>query len=255
VKIVVLIKQVPDTWGERKLDPSSGWIDRTASDTVIDEVGERALEAALSFKDANDAEVVALSMGPASAKDVLRKALAMGADSAVHVLDDSLAGADLLTTAGVLSAAIDRVGFDLVIAGNESTDGRGGVVPAMIAERLGVPHATHLNSLQISMSDVTGERSSDYGAFDVRAALPAIVSLTERAPEPRFPNFKGIMRAKKKPLEVIDGVTLDAVHPSGAGSVILTSQRSPARAAGTRVADDGTAADALVDFLFANNLV
>src|SRR5690606_8675322 len=131
---------------------------------------------------------------------ILRRALAMGAGSAVHVVDDRLVGADLWLTAEVLAAAIHREGFDLVIAGNESTDGRGGVVPAMIAELLGVAHATGLSTLAIDDRGVRGTRTSDEETVEVAAALPAVVSITERMPEARFPSFKGTMSAKKKPL-------------------------------------------------------
>src|ERR1700712_465289 len=123
MKIAVLVKQVPDTYGERKLDVATGLIDRDASDAVMDEINERALEVALTLKDSDKStEVVLITMGPASAKDALRKGLSMGADSAVHVLDDDLEGSDAPTTATVLAAALRQQSFDLVIAGNESTD-------------------------------------------------------------------------------------------------------------------------------------
>src|SRR5690625_4908913 len=137
MKIVVLVKEVPDTYGERKHDLETGLVDRAASDRVPDEITERAVEAALSYAEANaGAEVIALSVGPESANGALRKALAMGATSAVHILDDALIGADLTLTAEVLAAALKRIGFDLVLAGNESTDGTGGVIPSMLGELL-----------------------------------------------------------------------------------------------------------------------
>src|SRR4051794_18538090 len=129
MKILVLVKQVPDTGSERTLDLQTGRVDRT-SDPVIDEINERALEVALSHKDAEGADVLALAMGPEGVVDTLRKGLAMGADEAVHVVDDALAGADMVATAKILAAAVKRAGFDLVIAGNESTDGRGGALAA-----------------------------------------------------------------------------------------------------------------------------
>ncbi|MFU8945497.1 electron transfer flavoprotein subunit beta/FixA family protein [Mycetocola zhadangensis] len=257
MKILVLVKQVPDTWGDRKLDPATGYVDRGASDAIIDEVGERALEAALNYKDSDDATVVVATMGPASAVDILRKGLAMGADSAIHVVDDSLAGSDMLRTAKVLSAVVKRAGVDLIIAGNESTDGRGGVVPAMIAEQLGVPHATFLNSLVISESGVKGERGTDNGTLDVSVTIPAVISVTERAPEARFPNFRGIMKAKKKPLESLGLADLglaDTLDAGGRSSVLTTTER-PARAAGKKIVDEGQAAAELADYLAANHLI
>ncbi len=255
MKIVVLVKQVPDTWGDRTLT-SSGVLDRQASESVIDEIDERALEVALSYQDSNDAEIVALTMGPASATDVLRKCLAMGADSAVHVVDDALAGSDLGWTSAAIAAAISKAGYDLVIAGNESTDGRGGVIPAMVAEHLGVPHLTFLTSVEISPERISGERDTENGTVSVHAALPAVISVTERSAEPRFPSFKGIMRAKKKPLDVLTIADLDPDILSGMGrSVVLTATQRPARSAGTKVVDEGNAGNQLAEFLAAEHLI
>ncbi|AMM21831.1 electron transfer flavoprotein subunit beta [Frondihabitans sp. PAMC 28766] len=254
MKIIVLVKQVPDTWGERKLDLATGQLDRGATDAVVDEIDERALEVALTYQDAHDAEVVVLSMGPAAAKDTLRKSLAMGADSALHVLDDGLSGADTTTTAAVLAAAITKAGFDLVIAGNEATDGRGGVVPAMVAERLGVPALTFMNSVEITESSVSGERGNEYGTMTVHAALPAVISITEGLPEARFPNFKGIMKAKKKPLEVWTLADL-ADAQSAPLSVVLATAERPGRTAGTKIVDEGNAGVELAEFLAAGRLI
>lgn len=256
MKIIVLVKQVPDTWGERKLDLATGWVDRGASEVVIDEIGERALEVALSYQDSNDAEVVVLTMGPSGVADAARKALAMGADSAIVVEDGALAGADVVTTSAVLAAAIARAGFDLVITGNESTDGRGGVIPAMIAERLSVPQLTSLNTAEITGSSVRGERATEFASLTVSTSLPAIISVTERSPDARFANFKGIMRAKKKPLETLTLADLGLeAAVQGGHSVIVEARQRPARVAGTKVVDDGTAASALADFLAAEKLI
>ena len=255
MKVVVLVKQVPDTWGERRLDPSTGWVDRAASDRIIDEIGERALEVALSHKDhAKDTEVVALTMGPATATEALRKALSMGADAAVHVLDDGLAGADLLRTATVLASAIRSTGFDVVIAGNESTDGRGGVIPAMLAELLGVPAALNLDAVEFSDGEVAGTRSVEDATMAVRAPLPALVSITERTAEPRFPNLKGIMGAKKKPMTVLAVADL-GVDAAASQSVIVSVSERPPRSGGEVIVDDGSAATKLADYLAANRLI
>src|SRR5690606_16806616 len=141
----------------------------------------------------------------------------------VHVVDDALVGADLSLTAEALAAALRRMGFDLVVAGNQSTDGSGGVLPAMIAELLGVPSATYLNSVDITGPRVVGERATDAGTVAVTVDLPAIISVTERLPDGRFPNFKGIMAAKKKPIETVSlselGVAAD--DPAGARSIVI----------------------------------
>lgn len=258
MKIIVLVKQVPDTWGDRVLDIETGRLARDTSEPVFDEVGERAMEVALAHQDATGAEVVALAMGPGSAADTLRKALAMGADSAIHVLDDALAGADLRTTARVLAEAIRDTGFDLIVAGNESTDGRGGVIPAMVAEHLGIPQLTYLRSVEIQEHTVRGERETEYGALTASAPLPAIISVTERSAEARFPSFKGIMKAKKKPVHVLSASDLGALSPDGAPksrSVVLTTTERPPRVAGRKVVDAGTAGAELAEFLIENRLV
>jgi electron transfer flavoprotein beta subunit len=258
MKIVVLVKEVPDTWGDRKLSLETGLADRGASETVLDEIGERALEVALSFADKNaDAEVVVVSMAPAESAATVRKGLAMGAGSAVHVADEGLVGADLGLTAEVLAAAIRRTGFDLVIAGNLSTDGSGGVMGAMIAELLDVPNLTTLNSVQIGDGTVSGERASDGATMQVSADLPAVISITEALPDARFPNFKGIMAAKKKPFETLtlEDLGIEPEDPAASRSIVLALSEKPPRQAGTKIVDEGDAGQKLAEFLVQNRLV
>jgi len=258
MKIFVLVKEVPDTYGDRKLNLETGLADRAAGDVVLDEITERALEVALSFADKNEGtEVVALSMAPEGSTASVRRALAIGAASAVHVADADLAGADLTLTAEVLAAAIRRGEPDLVITGNLSTDGSGGVIPAMLAEHLGWAQATALTSVEIGADAVKGTRAADAGSQEVSAVLPAVISITEALPDARFPNFKGIMAAKKKPLEVLSltdlGVSAD---PSLAPRSIMTQvAEKPPRAAGVKIVDEGDAADKLVEYLVQNRLV
>ncbi|MDR6689258.1 electron transfer flavoprotein beta subunit [Microbacterium sp. 1154] len=257
MKIVVLIKEVPDTWGERRLDLETGLVDRAGSAPVLDEIDERAVEAALSHADAHPGtEVVVLTMAPASATATVRKALAMGATSAVHIVDDALRGADLLLTADVLAAAIRRTGFDLVVAGNLSTDGGGGVVPAMVAELLGVPQLTALSSLEVTDDAVSGDRVSDAGTMRVSAPLPAVVSVTEALPEGRFTTFKGIMAAKKKPYETLDAaeVGVEAEDPAQARYIMLAVAERPPREAGTKIVDEGDAGEKLAAYLVAEGV-
>lgn len=255
MKIVVLVKQVPDTEEERKLDLSTGMLGREANEAVADEINERALEVALRHKDGDKrSEIVVMSMGPKDATKALRKALSMGADSAIHVVDDSLAGADIATTAEVLAAAA-QTEFDLLVAGNESTDGRGGVVPSMIAEHLGVPLLPSLDSVEISGDSVSGQVSVEGASLTLRSEYPAIISVTERAAEARFPNFKGIMTAKRKPLTTLSVADLGVVVGDGASSIVLQTAERPARAAGRKIVDDGSAASELAEFLVAGRLI
>lgn len=254
MKIVVLMKQVPDTWGERKLDTSTGWVDR-GGDNVIDEINERALEVALSYKDSDkSAEVIVITMAPGDVSESIKKALAMGCDSAVHINDASLAGADAGLTAATLAAAIKELSPDLVVAGNESTDGRGGIVPSMIAEHLGFAHLGMLGSIDITGSSVSGTRLLEDGTQQVQANFPAVISVNESNPDARFPSFKGIMGAKKKPVANKTAGDLGSTAPAGSTAVLKTTVR-PAREAGIKVTDDGTAAEQLADFLVSNRLI
>ncbi|GAB3595956.1 electron transfer flavoprotein subunit beta/FixA family protein [Microbacterium tumbae] len=258
MKIFVLVKEVPDTYGDRKLDPETGLADRGAGDVVLDEITERALEVALSYADKNDGtEVVALAMAPEGATASVRRALAIGAESAVHIVDEQLAGADLGLTAEALAAAIRRASPDLVITGNLSTDGSAGVIPAMLAEHLGYAQATALSAVEITADGVSGVRAADAGAQAVSAPLPAVISITEALPDARFPNFKGIMAAKRKPLEVLSladlGVSAD---PGAAPQTIMTAVAAkPPRAAGVKIVDEGDAGTQLAEYLVQNRLV
>jgi electron transfer flavoprotein beta subunit len=258
MKIIVLVKQVPDTYEDRALDTATGLADRRASERIIDEVDERALEVALRVKDADKStEVVALSMGPAESTAMLRKCLAMGADSAVLVEDTLLSGADAGRTAVVLAAAVRRIGFDLVVAGNESTDGRGGVVPAMVAEHLGVPGVTELSAVQISPGGVRGSRGTETGTLAVRVPLPAAISVTEQAAEARFPSFKGVMSAKRKPLAVWSAGELEVDHVLAALPVarMVDTLERPARSAGTKLDGSVEAVGRLADYLATARLI
>lgn len=258
MKIFVLVKEVPDTYGDRKLDLETGLADRAAGDVVLDEITERALEVALSHADKNEGtEVVAVAMAPEGSTASVRRALAIGAGSAVHIADERLAGADLGLTAEVLAAAIRRGEPDLVITGNLSTDGSGGVMAAMLAEHLGWAQATALTAVEITADGISGTRGADAGAQPISVSLPAVISITEALPDARFPNFKGIMAAKKKPLDVL---TLDdlgvSADPAEAPRTIMTAvSEKPPRAAGVKIVDEGDAAQKLVDYLAENRLV
>ena len=259
VKIAVLAKQVPDTWSDRKLDLVTGYLDRSASDAVPDEINERATEVALQYKDTHpETEIVALGMGPVGADQTLRKLLSMGADSAVLVTDPALSGSDLVQTALVLHAALERIGADLVLAGNVSTDGKSGVVPAMIAELRGQALIPGADSLAITDTGITGTIQTDAATLTLAAALPAVASVTEKIAEPRFPNFKNIMAAKKKPFQTwsLDDLGIQAGPESATvRSVMVSAQEKPAKQAGPQIIDDGTAASQVAAFLAANRLI
>ena len=258
MKIVVLVKEVPDTYGNRLLNLETGLAERSASEPVLDEINERALEVALAYGDTHEGtEIVVMSMVPESAEATIRKGLAMGANSAVQIVDENLRGADLGLTARVLAAALVRTEYDLVIVGNQSTDGSGGVIAAMLGELLQRPVVTSLNSLDITDEGVlTGECATEDGTATVSSALPAVISITERLPEARFPNFKGIMAAKKKPVETLSlaDLGINPLDSSSAASIMIAVNEKPPRGAGVKIIDDGNAGAALAQFLIENRL-
>ncbi len=258
--IVVLIKQVPDTWSERKLTDGDFTLDREAADAVLDEINERAVEEALLIKEAQGGEVTLLSVGPDRATDAIRKALSMGADKAVHVNDPALHGSDAVQTAWTLAGALGQIeGVELIIAGNEATDGRIGAIPAIIAEYLGIPQLTHLRKLTVDGDKVTGERETDEGVFTLEATLPAIVSVNEKINEPRFPSFKGIMAAKKKEVQTLTladiGIDPSTVGVANAGTTVTASTPKPPRTAGERIADEGDGGVKIAQYLVSNKII
>jgi len=242
MNIVVCVKQVPDTAVERTLT-GEGTLDRASVDGLINELDEYAIEEGLRIAEAHGGEVTILTAGPEKASESVRKALSMGADKAVHVADDAIAGSDALATSLVLSEAVKVTGFDLVILGSESTDARTGVVPAMLAERLGVPQLTLASKVDISGTDVTIRRVSDDGYDTVTGSLPAVVSVVEKINEPRYPSFKGIMAAKKKPVQVLTlaelGIDAGQVGLGNAATAVADWAARPPRAAGEIVTDEG----------------
>jgi electron transfer flavoprotein beta subunit len=265
MNIVVLVKQVPDTYSERKLRDADGVLDRDASDAVLDEINERAVEQALQLKEAHGGTVTVLAMGPQRATEAIRKALSMGADAAVHVCDDTLAGSDAVGTARALAAAVRTVGsqgggdVDLVLAGNEASDGRSAAVPAMVAELLAVPALTHARTVAVEGTEVTVRRETDDGVVVLRAGLPAVVSVNEKINEPRYPSFKGIMAAKKKPVTTLSvgdlGIDPATVGAAGALTVVTAVAPKPPKAGGEKVVDDGDGAALAAAFLVAQKLV
>ena len=261
MNIVVLVKQVPDTYSERKLNPSDGVLDRDATDAVLDEINERAVEAALVLKEANDgSEVTVLTMGPDRATDAIRKALSMGADKAVHLSDEALAGTDAVGTAKALAKAIGTVeGVDLVIAGNEASDGRGGAVPAMVADLLGFPALTHAREITIDGSAITVKRETDDGITMLSAELPAVISVGEKINEPRYPSFKGIMAAKKKPVSTIGladaGIDASEVGLANALSLVTSASPKPPKSAGEKIEDEGDGGSKIAAFLVSQKLI
>ncbi|NEC16681.1 electron transfer flavoprotein subunit beta/FixA family protein [Streptomyces parvus] len=253
LRIVVCVKYVPDATGDRRFADDLT-LDREDVDGLLSELDEYAVEQALQIADeADEAEITVVTVGPEDAKDALRKALSMGADKAVHVEDDDLHGTDVMGTSLVLAKAVEKTGYDLVICGMASTDGVMGVLPALLAERLGVPQVTLLSEVSVNDGVVTGRRDGDTATEQLQASLPAVVSVTDQSGEARYPSFKGIMAAKKKPVESLDleDLELDAdeVGLAGAWTAVDSATERPARTAGTIVKDEGEGGKQLAEFL------
>ncbi len=254
MNVVVCVKQVPDPNSVGQLDPTTHNLKRDGVEVVLDPGDEFGIEAGLQLAEAHGGQVTVVSMAPEKGLDAIRKALAMGAAKGVLVSDPSLAGADALTTAKVLAAAIAREGFDLVITATESTDGYTGVVPQALAEYLGVPAVTFAKTVESDGTSLKVRRQTEAGYDNVEAGLPAVVSVTAGVNEPRYPSLKGIMAAKSKPVDrlTVADLGLDGLAP---GQAIVSVQAAEQRKAGEVVEDDGTAAHRVVEFLAAKKVI
>jgi electron transfer flavoprotein beta subunit len=259
MNIVVLVKQVPDSGAERRLSEADHTVDRASADNVINEMDEYAIEEALRLQEAHGGEVTILTVGPERAGESIRKALSMGPDKAVHVLDEALAGSCALATSRVLAAALRTLNPDLVLCGAEATDGRVQAMPHMLAERLGIAALTGARKLTIEGDALTIERQTEEGYEVITASAPAVVSVWDTINEPRYPSFKGIMAAKKKPVSVLSladlGIDPGEVGFAGATSAVVSHRQRPPRSAGQKVADDGDGGLRLVEFLTSEKFV
>ncbi len=259
MKIVVLVKHVPDAASDRAFADDTT-TDRAAVDGRLSELDEYAVEQALQVVEkAGEGEITFLTMGPEAAGEALRKALSMGGDAGVHVLDASLHGSDAIATSLVLAAAVRRLEPDLVVCGMASTDGTMSVVPAMLSERLGLPGLTLASSLTVEGTTVTIRRDGDDASSTVTASLPALVSVTDQTGEARYPSFKGIMAAKKKPVETLTladlGIDPAQVGLGAAWSAVDTITKRPPRQAGTIVTDEGDGGLKLAEFLASGKFI
>ncbi|UVJ38365.1 electron transfer flavoprotein subunit beta/FixA family protein [Arthrobacter sp. CJ23] len=266
MKIVVLVKHVPDAQFDRHITGANNTTDRDES--ILSELDEYALEAALQLIEARGGskagnQVIALSMGPSGAVNAVKKSLQIGATEGVHLSDDALAGSDAAATSLALAAVIRHLGtdapVDLVLTGMASTDGETSLVPAQLAERLSLPQLTFSSSLDVTGGKVVARRDGDTHSDTVEASLPALVSVTDQINEPRYPNFKGILGAKKKKITTLSladiGVGASEVGAAGSLTVVESAQARPPRTAGTIITDEGDAGIKLVEFLAAQKLL
>ncbi len=264
MNIVVCVKYVPDATADRQFE-SDNTVDREGVDGLLSELDEYAVEQALQLKekaeDPASVTVTALTVAPGAGVDAVRKALQMGADQGVHVADEAIAGSDAVATSLVLAKAVEKVGdVDLVVCGMASTDGAMSVVPAMLAERLDLPQVTLASVIESQGDQVRIKRDGDTATEVIGATMPLVLSVTDQSGEARYPSFKGIMAAKKKPLETYSlgdlGVDAGDVGLSVAWTEVQETTARPPRTAGEIVTDeDGSGATALVEFLASKKFI
>jgi electron transfer flavoprotein beta subunit len=256
---VVCVKYVPDAQADRRFTSADNTTDRTGVDGLLSELDEYPVEEALKLAEASDGKVTVLTVGPAEATDALRKALQMGAHEAVHVVDDAIHGSDSIATSKVLAAAIGKLEYDIVLTGMASTDGTMSVIPAMLAERLALPQVTFASELTVEDGVARIRRDGDTSTEIIEASLPALISVTDQINEPRYPSFKGIMAAKKKPLQTWSlsdlGLPADEVGLSAAWSAVEDITPRPPRQAGQIITDEGDGGTKLVEYLAGAKLV
>ncbi len=260
MNIVVCVKYVPDATADRQFEDDNT-VDRVGVDGLLSELDEYAVEQALQLKEKNEGtEVTVLTVGPEQAVDAIRKGLQMGADKGVHVSDEAIAGSDALGTSLVLAEAVKKLDHDLVICGMSSTDGAMGVLPAMLAERLGLPQVTLGSVIEMQGKEVRIKRDGDAATEIIGGTAPLVLSVTDQSGEARYPSFKGIMAAKKKPVETWSlsdlGVDASQVGLSASWSQVEETAARPPRTQGEIVTDeDGSGATALAEFLASKKFI
>jgi len=262
LKILVTVKLVPDTSADKRIDPTSKRLVRTGVETVLNPFDEFAIEEGLKLKEkiGGDTTVTVVTMAPETGKEIVRKALAMGADDAIMISDAKAEGSDVWGTAYALSKAIATRGFDLVLCGTQSTDSITGELPGALAEYLGVPGITNVRKLEIDGTAVRAERETDNGYAKVSAELPLLVSVTKSINNPRYPSLKGIMGAKKKTIEIkslADAGVDKPVGTEGARTELTDLVTPPPRGKGEvfEAADAVAGATKIIEFLRERKLV
>jgi electron transfer flavoprotein beta subunit len=257
MKIAVCVKQVPE--GNSRIDPGTKRLDRSG-EGALNAFDANAVEEALRLKEATgEGEIVLISMGPAKASDALRKALAMGADRAVHVSDEAAAGSDLVATSYALAKALEREGADLILFGQQAGDSDGAVLWAAVADHLRLPVVSQAAEVTHADGKLTVKRQTEFGYDVIEAPLPAVVAVSDAINEPRYPSLKGIMGAKSKPQETLSlsdlGIEGDRAGEQGSRTEVYALNDPPARADSKKIDDDGNAAQVILDFLAEKRLV
>jgi electron transfer flavoprotein beta subunit len=259
VKVLVCVKEVPDASAPKRIDPQTFRLDRSVPG-ALNEFDTHALEEALRIgEQEGDGEVVALLMGPPKAADSLRKALAVGADRAVHVADDALTGSDLVATSHALAKAIERENPDLILFGQQAADSDGAVLWAAVADRLHLPVISQAASLELADAKAKVKRQTEYGYDVIEAPLPCVVAVSDAINEPRYPSLKGIMGAKKKPQDSVTSADLglgpEEIGETGSRTEVYAVGEPPPRGESRRIEDNGDAAEAILEYLAEKKLI
>ena len=257
MKIAVCVKQVPE--GNSRIDPGTNRLDRSG-EGALNGFDANAVEEALRLKDATgEGEVVLVSLGPAKAQDALRKALAMGADRAVLVSDETAAGSDLVATSYALAKALERESADLILFGQQAGDSDGAVLWAAVADRLRLPVVSQAAEVTQAGGKLTVKRQTEFGYDVIETPLPAVVAVSDAINEPRYPSLKGIMGAKSKPQETLSlselGVEPDRAGEPGSHTEVYALNDPPPRGDSKKIEDDGNAAQAIIEFLAEKRLL
>jgi electron transfer flavoprotein beta subunit len=246
VKICVLVKEVPDAAVQKRIDPSTGRMDRSGEKN-LNPYDTHAIEAAMQVREGGAVqvdEIVAVTMGPESAQRALHKAVSLGADRSVHLSDGALAGSDVAATGYALAKALEREQPDLVLLGQQSDDGECYTIGAVVADHLRMPSLTQVIKMDVAEGKLTCERQAEYGYDTVEVTLPAVISVGDAINEPRYPSLKAIMGARKKPLAKVGigevGIESDRVGEQGSRVVCGEFKDPPQKAAGTIIEDEDT---------------
>ncbi len=246
MKICVLVKEVPDAAVEKRIDPATGRMDRSG-ERNLNPYDTHAIEAAMQIREGGVAEVdeiVAVTMGPATATRALQKAVSLGADRSLHLSDDALAGSDVAATGYALAKALESESPDLVLLGQQSDDGECYTIGAVVADHLKMPSLTQVIKMDLADDALTCERQAEYGYDTVQVTLPAVISVGDAINEPRYPSLKAIMGAKKKPLQTVAAgdIGIDGSLVGEGGSRVQCGEfhDPPAKAAGQIIEDEDT---------------
>lgn len=252
MKIVICMKETPSTTAEKRFGADMR-LERRKEDAIINPFDEYSIEEGLRQQEKHGGETIALCMGPATATDTIRKALAMGADRGVLVTDAALAGSDAVATARVLAAALQKIGFDLVLFGSAAADSYGGIVPSAVAEFLGLPLLSFATKLDIDGTSAKIERQAEVGYTIVETQTPALVSVMKSINEPRYPSMKGIMQSKKKPIDTMSladlGVDAGTVGAGASGEKALSAEKIATQRKGEIYMGNDGGAERVVAFL------